>query len=98
MVIHDKVITDKRRQLKESEIVGKVNGCLEVISLDDIEFYEYPQKHRIYIITVKCKNCGHTFQCTWNNFRSTARKNSKTCRYCIGKQISDNRTKETGLN
>ena len=91
---------DKRygQKLNEKDIVGKSNGCLTVLSLNDIQQVNC-NGHKCweYIIEVRCESCGKIFNTTWKNFRARSRANCKSCKYCKGALIMDNQTKRTGF-
>lgn len=91
---------DKRfgTKLTEKQLVGKTNGCLTILSLDDVVQINCKGRNLWrYVITVKCNSCGKVFQTFWHNFRASSKKNVKHCKYCYGQYIIDTRTQETGF-
>lgn len=88
----------KKQMLSEKDMVGKINGCLQCVSLDEMHYYEKPYKHYIYIITVKCLRCGHTMQTTWNSFRSKSRSKSVSCQNCKGFYVKERFKRKTGFD
>lgn len=88
---------DKRygTQLTKEDLIGKENGVLVCIDLIEVV---HKKNYWDYVILAKCKNCGNIQKMTYNNFRSSSRKNSKSCRNCVGKYIMNARTELTGLS
>lgn len=86
------------QKLNPADMVGIINGNMQVLSVDDVVHVgEGAKGHWKYIITIKCLNCGETYKTTWTNFRATSRSNSKGCIKCFGKIMQDETTKKTGL-
>ena len=88
----------KKQMLSEKDMVGKINGCRQCISLDEIHYYEKPYKHYVYIITVKCLKCGNITQTTWESFRSRSKNKSKCCSKCKGIYMKQLFKEKTGFD
>lgn len=79
-------------------MVGRINGCMQCISLDEMHYYEKPYKHYIYIITVKCLRCGKTRRTTWHSFSSKSKRNCKCCSYCKSSYMEEMFASKTGFD
>ena len=87
----------RKRSLNEKDMVGRINGCMQCISLDEMHYYEKPYKHYTYIVTVKCLRCGKTRQTTWHSFISKTKSKCKSCANCKGSYMEEMFKDKTGF-